>query len=144
MRVLFIDPNDGFRRDAVSLMERIPFVEGILEARSVEDAGAALAGPSPPDVVLLTLSPPDEGNGLPDIRRIGDTVGTAHVVAVTVFSEPEYSVGLGAAGAHDWIPKSDFAAAVGPCLQRLRSRHPPMASEVLRELASPAGRQSEG
>lgn len=118
MRVLLIDPDEGFRRAAMSLMLDIPFVVGVALAASAEQARSLLMVISRPDVVLLTLAP-SAGSGAPRIRRIRQSPGRPQVVAMTVFNEPEYVDGCRSAGAHDWLPKSDFADAIGPCLSRL-------------------------
>lgn len=147
MRVLLIDPSEGFRKEAKAYLEAVPFIEGVEGAPSVEYAQGALAGPTPPDVVMLALSGRRAAvKGA--LRRVGRAPSRPRVVALTVFNEPEYSVGLRGSGAHEWLPKSDFAAALAPCLRRLRwspddpvsDSHPPMASEVPLEAARTAGR----
>lgn len=118
MRVLLIDPDEGFRRSAMSLMLDIPFVAGVALAASAEQARSLLMVISRPDVVLLTLAR-STGSGAPRIRRICQSPGRPRVVAMTVFNEPEYVEACRSAGADGWLPKSDFADAIGPCLSRL-------------------------
>jgi DNA-binding NarL/FixJ family response regulator len=120
VRVLLIDPDDGFRRSAVSLLETIPFVDGARGTATLEQARVLLCEASPPDVVLLSFTGSD-AFGAAGIRSVGDSPARPRVVALTVFDEPGYPDGVRRLGAHDWLPKSNFAAALGPCLDRLRA-----------------------
>ena len=117
VRILLVDDNDEFRRQAARFLAefRCCVVDGF--AASGREA-VALAGQKRFDLILMDLSMPEMG-GFEATIRIKERKGAPRVVIVSLGKGEAYRIASEAARADGFLSKSDFAREIGPLLERL-------------------------
>ncbi len=106
VRVLIVDDQLPFRDAARMVVEMTDGFEVVGEARNGEE-GVEMALALKPDLVLMDVQMPLM-DGLEATRRIRELDDPPHVVVMSTHESGDYRQTALDAGAHAFIPKSDF------------------------------------
>ena len=117
VRILLVDDNEDFRRQAARLLADEPGCQVVAFAASGAEA-VELARRTRPDLVLMDLSMPGM-NGIEAARRIKAQAGAPRVVIVTLDEGEIYKTARESAPVDGFLPKANFILELGPLLERL-------------------------
>ena len=117
IRILLVDDNDDFRRQAARFLAAEPDCEVVAFAESGPEA-VELAAQIGPDLVLMDLSMPGM-NGLEAARRIKAAPRAPCVVIVTLHGGAAYRAVLESAFVDGFVSKADFTREIRPLVERL-------------------------
>jgi DNA-binding NarL/FixJ family response regulator len=128
--LLFADDNPVFREIAVRYLRQYDELLVIGVAHGGEDA-LRQAQALRPQVVVLDLSMPDLTalELLPRLHKLTPGIGT---IVMTQHSSQGYRGAALAAGADEFVPKSEFKSALLPSIRRVAGKHrkpPAMAAK---------------
>ena len=117
VRILLVDDNDDFRRQAARFLAAEPGCDVVAFAASGTEA-VEMTGRVGPDLVLMDLSMPGM-NGIEATRRIKARAGAPRVVIVTLDGDAPYKTASESALADGFLSKADFILEIGPLIDRL-------------------------
>lgn len=117
LKILLVDDNREFLEVAAHFLTGHPGLEIVGLAQSGH-AAMELVGALAPDLVIMDMSMP-EMNGLVATRRIKARPQPPLVVVLTLYDGPEFAALARAAGADDFLTKSEFGDWLLPLIQRL-------------------------
>ncbi len=117
VRILLVDDNDDFRRQAARFLAAEESCEVVAFAASGAEA-IGLAARIGPDLVLMDLSMPGM-NGFEAARRIKAAAGAPRVVIVTLDGSAPYRTASEGAFVDGFLSKSDFIQEIGPLVDTL-------------------------
>lgn len=103
LTVVIVDDHPLFRKGMRALLQSLPDIEVLGEAKSGGEA-VDMAVALQPDVVLMDLQMP-EGNGLRATRELGKSCPNARVLVVTLFEDDESIFAALRAGARGYLLK---------------------------------------
>jgi DNA-binding NarL/FixJ family response regulator len=103
LAALIVDDHPLFRKGLRSLLETMPDISSVSEAKSGREA-VELALAHQPDVVLMDLQMPN-GSGLAAIRELSKRSPNIRVLVVTLFEDDDSIFTALRAGAHGYILK---------------------------------------
>ncbi len=113
-RILLVDGHTVVRHGFRMILDAEPDLEVVGEASNGREA-VSDAGRLTPDVVVMDVTMP-EWSGIEAIRRIGDSVPRARVLALSMYKEPVYVREIFGAGARGCLlkdaPPADLVSAV--------------------------------
>jgi DNA-binding NarL/FixJ family response regulator len=116
-RAIVVDDNRTFLKVVVRLMSSIEGVEVIGESNSARDA-LELAGQLKPDLILMDLAMPGM-DGLEATRRLIAGSDAPAIIIMTVQDMPQYRDAALAAGARQFVAKSDLKIQLEPLIKGL-------------------------
>ncbi|MDB6023725.1 MAG: chemotaxis protein CheY [Pedosphaera sp.] len=117
LKVLLVDDNPEFLKTAAAFLSAYAMLEVVGLAQSGQEA-VEIARKLNPELVIMDLAMP-EMNGLDTTRRIKALPAPPQVVIVTLYDGPEFSSLAHAAGADDFITKSEFGELLLPAVLKL-------------------------
>ena len=117
VRILLVDDNDDFRRQAARFLAAEPGCDVVAFAASGAEA-VEMAGRIGPDLVLMDVSMPGM-NGIEAARRIKAAAGAPRVVIVTLDGGAAYKAASEAALVDGFLCKADFILEIGPLIDGL-------------------------
>ena len=117
IRILLVDDNDDFRRQAARFLAAEPGCDVVAFAASGAEA-VEMAGRIGPDLVLMDLSMPGM-NGIEAARRIKARAGAPRVVIVTLDGGAPYKTASESALVDGFLSKADFILEIGPLVDKL-------------------------
>lgn len=120
LKVLLVDDNLEFLEVASDFLSGDAAIEVVGRAPSGPRA-LELAEQFSPDLVLMDLAMPGM-NGLEATRRLKALTAPPQVVIVTMYDGPEFASLAHAAGADDFITKSEFGEMLLPIILKLFPR----------------------
>jgi CheY-like chemotaxis protein len=120
LKILLVDDNPEFLKVAAHFLKEHGAVEVVGLAKSGGEAIRKVHD-LVPDLVLMDLSMPGI-NGLEATRQIKALPVAPHVVILTLHDGPEIQSFAQAAGADDFVTKSDFGDYLPPLLARFSPR----------------------
>jgi len=118
-RVLLADDHGLVRAGFRSLLEKIPSVEVVAEARDGREA-LALLKTHRPDVVLMDIAMPSL-NGLEAVSRASKEFSSTRVIILSMHTNEEYVVQALRAGASGYVIKDAAVAELGLAIQAVTS-----------------------
>jgi DNA-binding NarL/FixJ family response regulator len=118
-RVLLADDHGLVRAGFRSLLEKIPSVEVVAEARDGREA-LALLKTHRPDVVLMDIAMPSL-NGLEAVARASKEFSSTKVIILSMHTNEEYVVQALRAGASGYVIKDAAVAELGLAIQAVTS-----------------------
>jgi DNA-binding NarL/FixJ family response regulator len=118
-RVLLADDHSLVRAGFRSLLEKIPSVEVVAEARDGREA-LALLKIHQPDVVLMDIAMPSL-NGLEAVARASKEFSSTRVIILSMHTNEEYVVQALRAGASGYVIKDAPVAELGLAIQAVTS-----------------------
>jgi DNA-binding NarL/FixJ family response regulator len=118
-RVLLADDHGLVRAGFRSLLEKIPSVEVVAEARDGREA-LALLKTHRPDVVLMDIAMPSL-NGLEAVARASKEFSNTRVIILSMHTNEEYVVQALRAGASGYVIKDAAVAELGLAIQAVTS-----------------------
>ncbi len=121
VRILLVDDNDDFRRQAARFLAAEPGCDVVAFAASGPEA-VDLAGRIGPDLVLMDLSMPGM-NGFDASRRIKALPDAPLVVIVTLDGDAIFRASTELALVDGFLSKADFTREIGPLIGRLFPSH---------------------
>jgi CheY-like chemotaxis protein len=124
VRILLVDDNDEFRRQAARFLAAEPGCNVVAFAASGDEA-VEMAKRIGPDLVLMDVSMPGI-NGFEAARRIKSLSGAPRVVIVTLDGGVPYRTASELALADGFLSKADFIREIEPLLEQL---FPPASGE---------------
>jgi DNA-binding NarL/FixJ family response regulator len=131
LKVLLVDDNPEFLEVAADFLSQHPGMEIAGLAHSGQEALLMVSELSP-HLVIMDLSMP-EMNGLEATRRIKSlSPSKPHVVILTLHEGDEFRSSAQAAGADDFVTKSEFGDSLVPLILR---RFPQVQMEPANECA---------
>jgi CheY-like chemotaxis protein len=116
-RAIVVDDNPQLLKIAARLLASIPGVEVVGEATSGQGALEAVDRLRP-DLVLMDVTMP-EMDGLEATRRLAARSDAPVVILMTVHDLPQYRDAALAAGARQFVGKSDLVAQLRPAILSL-------------------------
>jgi two-component system invasion response regulator UvrY len=116
--LLIVDDNSFFRRVATRFLTQAADLEVVGAAASVEEA-LSKAQELQPQVVLVDLNMP-HASGLTLIPMLRERLPGLKIIVLTMWESDFYRQAALAAGADDFVPKSQIATNLLPALRRLR------------------------
>lgn len=122
--LLIIDDSSFFRRVTTRFLTQIADLEVVGSASSVEEA-LRQASKLRPDVALVDLNM-SHMSGLVLIPQFRQIVPNMRIVVLTLWESEIYRQAALAAGADDFVPKSQIATSLVPALRRLRPAESPL------------------
>jgi NarL family two-component system response regulator LiaR len=142
IRVFVADDHAIVRKGITAVLEIVPDIEVVGEARDGREA-VAQAERLRPDVILMDLVMP-EMDGIEAIRRIKDRRPEARILVLTTFAGEDQifpAIKAGALGYHlkDSHPE-DLVQAIRQVHRGESSLHPVIALKVLEEISRPSDR----
>ena len=142
IRVLVADDHAIVRSGIRAVLEIVPDIEVVGEARDGREAISRVVALQP-DVILMDLVMP-EMDGIEAIRQIQDHQPDARILVLTTFSGEDKilpAIKAGALGYHLKDSRPDeLAQAIRQVYRGESSLHPVIARKVLEELARPSER----
>jgi two-component system response regulator DesR len=117
IRILLVDDNDNFRRQAARFLAAEPGCDVVAFAASGTEA-VEMAGRFGPDLVLMDLSMPGM-NGIEAARLIKARAGAPRVVIVTLDGSAPYKTASESALVDGFLSKADFVLEIGPLIDKL-------------------------
>jgi NarL family two-component system response regulator LiaR len=146
IRVFVADDHAIVRRGIAAVLEIVPDIEVVGEAKNGEEAIAQVERLRP-DVILMDLVMP-EMDGIEAIRRIKDRQPDARILVLTTFAGEDKifpAIKAGALGYHlkDSRPE-ELVQAIREVYRGESSLHPVIARKVLEELSRPPHRKGSG
>lgn len=133
IKVLLVDDHELVRTGLRHILEGMPDITVVGEARSGEDALTAVKKTSP-DIVLMDVNMPGIG-GIEATRRVRRLYPETQVVAVTVLSDAPFPEQLHEAGALGYLTKGCPAQELREALLTVHRGKPFISSDVSRKLA---------
>jgi DNA-binding NarL/FixJ family response regulator len=130
LKVLLVDDNREFLQTAAGFLSRHPAMEIVGQADSGKEA-LLLVKKVLPELVIMDLSMP-EMTGLEATRRIKAMPFPPRVIILTLHESHEASSFAQAAGADDFVTKSEFGDSLVPLIFRL---FPHLEDEEIRQWA---------
>jgi DNA-binding NarL/FixJ family response regulator len=118
--VLLVDDSPLFLEQATAWLARESDIEVVGSALSGDEA-LALVERLSPRIVLMDIAMPGM-NGLEATRRLRLLENAPAVVILTLDGDPVYRAAARAAGAEEFLCKSDLATELLPSLRRVSSR----------------------
>lgn len=106
VRILLVDDNDDFRREAARFLAAEPSCQVVAFAASGAEA-IETAEQIGPDLILLDISMPGM-NGLEALARIKAQPGAPKVIIVTLHGSPSYRTASESAMADGFLSKVDL------------------------------------
>ena len=103
LTVLITDDHPLFRKGMRALLESMPDIEVVGEAKSGQEA-IDMVSQKQPDMVLMDLQMPN-GGGLAATRQISEKYPDVHILVVTLFEDDESVFAALRAGARGYILK---------------------------------------
>jgi DNA-binding NarL/FixJ family response regulator len=116
--LLIVDDNSFFRRVATRFLTQAADLEVVGAAASVDEA-LSKAQELQPQVVLVDLNMP-HASGLTLIPMLRERMPGLKIIVLTMWESDFYRQAALAAGADDFVPKSQIATNLLPALRRLR------------------------
>jgi DNA-binding NarL/FixJ family response regulator len=145
-RVLVVDDHPIVRQGLALLIDQEPDLMVCGEAEEADSALAAIAA-EPPDVLLLDISLPGP-DGIELLKTIRSIYPTLPVLVLSMHDESTYAERALRAGANGYIMKQEATENVLVALRRIMRGEmyvsDRLASEMLRQIASGAGKPSQG
>jgi two-component system invasion response regulator UvrY len=117
VRILVVDDNDDFRRQAVRFLASVPGCRVEAFASSGRE-GVEIAARGEIDLVLMDLSMPGMG-GFEATQRISRQAGAPRVVILSLGGGEAYRIASEAAGADGFLSKTEFTAQIGSLIEKL-------------------------
>jgi DNA-binding NarL/FixJ family response regulator len=117
LRVLIADDHPVFRSGLVALLERVPTVAVVGEARTGTEAVQAAAEHGP-DVIVMDIQMP-ELNGIEATREIVRTAPDARVLVLTMFEDDDSVFSAMRAGARGYVLKGADQAEIVRAIEAL-------------------------
>ncbi len=140
MRILLADDHPLFRQGLRSLLDTLPDLEVVGEARTGEQA-IALAQTVQPDLVIMDIQMP-EMNGIEATRRMTQSMPHPAILIVTMFEDDASLFSAMRAGARGYVIKDaepdDILRAIAAVGQGEAIFSPAIAARVLSMFSSPA------
>ena len=118
-RILLADDHELVRAGFRSLLEKIPFVEVIAEAKEGREA-VELVRKHRPDIALIDIAMP-KLNGLEAVARITKESSNTRVIVLSMYANPEYVVQAMRAGAHGYLIKEDAVSQLKAAIRMVTS-----------------------
>jgi len=118
-RILLADDHGLVRAGFRSLLEKIPSVEVVAEARDGREA-LALLKKHRPDVVLMDIAMPSL-NGLEAVARMSKDFSNTRVIILSMHTNEEYVVQALRAGASGYMIKDAAVAELGVAIDAVTS-----------------------
>ena len=141
IRILLADDHNVMRQGLGALLEQIPRVEVVAEARTGAEA-VKLAGRLNPDLVLMDVTMPDL-NGIEATRRIVRECKNTRVMALSMQTDRNYILGMLRAGASGYLLKDCSLEELGQAIKKVAGGGSFLSSSlsdvVMEELRSPGG-----
>ena len=142
IRVFVADDHAIVRKGIAAVLEIVPDIEVVGEAKNGRDAVRQVEALQP-DVILMDLVMP-EMDGIEAIRRIKERQPEARILVLTTFAGEDQilpAIKAGALGYHlkDSRPQ-ELAQAIRQVHRGESSLHPVIARKVLEELSRPSSR----
>lgn len=133
VKVWLIEDNTPYRLGVARAINRTPGFVCQRDLSSFEDAREALAGPEPPDVLLLDVGLPglDGISALAEIRRL---CPHTKVVILTVFDDADKIFAAVCAGASGYLLKTASVKEVAEAIQQAIEGGAPMTPKVARRV----------
>ncbi len=139
MRILLADDHPLFRQGLRSLLDTLPDLEVVGEARTGEQA-IALAQAVQPDLVIMDIQMP-EMNGIEATRRMTQSMPHLAILIVTMFEDDASLFSAMRAGARGYVIKDaepdDILRAIAAVGQGEAIFSPAIAARVLSMFSSP-------
>ncbi|HEX8034483.1 MAG TPA: response regulator transcription factor [Ktedonobacterales bacterium] len=139
MRILLADDHPLFRQGLRSLLDTLPDLEVVGEARTGEQA-IMLAQTVQPDLVIMDIQMPDM-NGIDATRRLIQTMPHLAILIVTMFEDDASLFAAMRAGARGYVIKDaepdDMLRAIAAVGQGEAIFSPAIAARVLSMFSSP-------
>jgi len=117
VRILLVDDNDDFRRQAARFLASVPGCRVEAFAASGREA-VELARRDDIDLVLMDLSMPGMG-GFEATQQIKQRPGAPLVVILSLGGGDAYRIASEAAKADGFLSKLDFTAQIGSLIEKL-------------------------
>ncbi len=138
VNILCCDDHDLFRDGLKAVLEALSAEHALLDARSAEEARAALAEHPEIDLVLLDLGLPD-ADGLDFLAELRERYATVAVAIVSGRETPEAAQAALSRGAVGFIPKSSDRALLSRALELIFAggRYAPPELMAATAVASP-------
>ena len=118
-RILLADDHALVRAGFCSLLEKIPFVTVIAEAKEGREA-VELVRKHRPDIALIDIAMP-KLNGLEAVARIAKESCNTRVIVLSMYANPEYVVQAMRAGAHGYLIKEDAVSQLKAAIRIVTS-----------------------
>lgn len=145
IRLLLADDHNVMRQGLSALLEQIPQVEVVAEARTGAEA-VKVAGRLNPDLVLMDVTMPDL-NGIEATRRILRECKNTRVMALSMQTDRNYILGMLRAGASGYLLKDCSLEELAQAIKKVAGGGSYLSSSlsdvVMEELRSPGGSGSE-
>ncbi len=139
MRILLVDDHPLFRQGLRSLLDTLPDLEVVGEARTGEQA-LVLAQTVQPDLVIMDIQMP-EMNGIDATRRVSHLMPHLAILIVTMFEDDASLFAAMRAGARGYVLKDaepdDMLRAIAAVGQGEAIFSPAIAARVLSMFSSP-------
>jgi DNA-binding NarL/FixJ family response regulator len=139
VRILLADDHPLFRQGLRSLLDTLPDLEVVGEARTGEQA-IMLAQTVQPDLVIMDIQMPDM-NGIDATRRLTQTMPHLAILIVTMFEDDASLFAAMRAGARGYVIKDaepdDMLRAIAAVGQGEAIFSPAIAARVLSMFSSP-------
>jgi DNA-binding NarL/FixJ family response regulator len=118
--VYIVDDSDTFRQRLVAMLEAIPGVDVVGEARTAPDAIRDILAVQPHSVLLdLNLA---EGSGMDVLNAVHRQLPVVSFVVLTNHSEPQYRRACSRAGAEFFLDKSTEFESVRSVIAEIAAR----------------------
>lgn len=117
VRILLVDDNDDFRRQAARFLASVPGCRVQAFATSGREA-VEIARRDDIDLVLMDLSMPGMG-GFEATQKIKERQGAPRVAILSLGSGEAYRIASEAAKADGFLSKPEFTAQIGSFIERL-------------------------
>lgn len=131
-RVLLVEDHDLVRAGFVSLLNLIPEVEVVAEAKNGSDA-LTLLQETIPQIILLDLELPDV-NGIDLIPRMRQLVPSAKILILSMFIYEEYVIRALRSGASGYLVKDSSFSDLQKAIQSVLNSEVYLSAQVSRNV----------
>lgn len=139
--IWLVEDNEIFATGVQRAIERMEDMKCGGKFRSVEQAFAALASRTAPDVILLDVQLPGQ-DGISALSQIKSMAPDAQVVILTVFDDADKIFRAVCAGASGYVLKSSSSEQIAEAIVQVMDGGAPMTPEVARKVLDAfAGRE---
>lgn len=127
-RVLLVEDHDLVRAGFVSLLNMLPQVEVVAEAKNGSDAFECLLE-THPDIILLDLELPD-GNGIDLIPQMTELLPKVRILILSMFMNEEYVIRALRNGASGYLVKDSSFSDLQEAISRVMNSQIYLSSQV--------------